>query len=123
MKFTTSNILKNIKLYLICGSITFLTSALASYTFGMIYIIPLLPFICILCWLIGGVIGFIVSPREEELPVFSYIGTVLVFIFLSFGVIYYAFCSLLSDCLFWTSFSSIVFAGCAYPNTFYLKKN
>lgn len=111
-----------VKLFMICGLACTLTSAIACLIFGMIFIIPILPFVCIPCWIIGSIIGCTITNSVNMLAIKSYLASIIVFTIVSYVLIYFIFCSDFLKSLFWTIIASFVFSATDYPITLYINK-
>lgn len=89
----------------------------------LFFLIPIMPIVFIVSWIIGGFLAWTISKNEGKLPLNTYILSVLGFSILSFLILHlWLYPDSLRYCIGYVFLSSIGFAICSIPAIIYTKK-
>ncbi len=124
MKIPFSYFLQYISFTMAAGLVPSIIAAVGCGVIFLLILIPMLPPVFIASWTIGSVLGWLSSKREDRLPIYTYIWSIIVFSIISFLVLFlWLYAHNLRYSLGYAFLSTIGFTICSIPAIYYINKN
>lgn len=121
MRVLTTKFIQYIGFSMAAGLVSSIIAAVGCGVIFLFVLIPLLPPVFIASWTIGSVLGWLSSKREDRLPIYTYIWSIIAFSIISFLLLFlWLYANNLRNGLGYAYFSTIGFAVCSFPAMYYI---